>query len=108
MSDEKLKQFAVAFRAAAQAAMSVALSPVIAARYKARAFRPQIGDTVLEVSSFRAAEPESVGRLLMANPSQGVWRILTLYGQAVTWENAEFVAAPDTDAQRREFTEGPV
>jgi hypothetical protein len=98
---------AVAFRAAAQAAMSVALSPTLAARYRARATRPQIGDTILEVSSFQGADPASCGRLLMANPSRGIYRILTFYDQAVTWENAEFVAAPDTDVQRREFTEEP-
>ena len=62
---------------------------------------------MLEVSSFGAAHPTSVGTLLMANPGQGVWRILTFYDQGVTWENAEFVAAPDTDSQRREFTEEP-
>ena len=101
---KKTRQLGIAFRAVARAAWTAALSPQVAARYRARATRPQIGDMVIEVSNCQDCGADTVGRLLMANPSQGVWRILTLSGMAMTWENAEFVASPDTSFQRREFT----
>jgi hypothetical protein len=97
-----IQEAAVAFHAAARAAFTMSRHG-----YKARALRPQIGDTVIELSSFRGDDPDATGRLLMANPDAGVWQILTFNGGVVHWENAEFVAAPTTAAERRDFTEVP-
>jgi hypothetical protein len=99
------QEAAVAFHAAAHSAFFLVLSGPMARHYKARMMRPQIGDMVIEISSFRGDDPDATGRLLMANPDAGVWQILKFDGGVAHWENAEFVAAPTTMAERRDFTE---
>jgi hypothetical protein len=101
-----IQEAAVAFHAAASAIL-MSDSRLIA-RYKARVMQPQIGDMVIELSSFREIDSSATGTLLMANRDEGIYRILTFDGRGVTWHNADFIAAPINGDQRREFTKGPV
>jgi hypothetical protein len=97
-----IQEAAVAFHAAARAAFTMSQHG-----YKARARRPQIGDMVIEISSFGEVDSSAIGVLLMANRSKGMWRILTFDGHGITWHNAEFIAAPINGAQRLDFMRGP-
>lgn len=73
-----------------------------------RMTRPQPGDLVVEVSSFRREfDPDSVGRLLRIegddprNPDRWVIEPLLRPGEEQGWSNAQFVAVPDGERLNR-------
>lgn len=74
-------------------------APVVAGMWQDMA-NPELGDLVLEISSFRRKpfEPSSLGRLVRVedeDEGERIWTIVPLVGpqagQEVRWENADFI-----------------
>lgn len=68
--------------------------------YYQRMGHPEVGDLVLETSSFGSAPIDQIGRLLAIEPDP-LWpedwsyRIQTLDNREYTWTNAQFIVIPE-------------
>ena len=83
--------------------------------YYERMRKPEIGDLVLEVTTFRrASSSDKIGRLLSIEdepypdweddepaPTRKVWTIKTLDGRECRWENCDFIVIPEDPFQHQ-------